>query len=101
MEELYRSSPEIYLNILSLQDDEYDEIFLIGHNPELTEFSNIILKENFYKFPTLGVLSIDLDIEKWEELADNTGKVNFFIQPKQFKYYMPKQIRTTLPREIK
>jgi len=98
MKELYQSSPEIYFNILSLQDDEYESIFLIGHNPELTEFANIILTENFYKFPTLGVLAVNLNIDSWEEISENTGEVDFFIQPKQFKYYMPKQIRTKLPK---
>jgi len=98
MKELYQSSTEIYFNILSLQDNDYNNIFLIGHNPELTEFANIILEENFYKFPTLGVLAISLDIENWEEISENSGKIDFFIQPKQFKYYMPKQIRTRLPK---
>jgi len=98
MKELYQSSPEIYFNILSLQDNDYNAIFLIGHNPELTEFANIILEENFHKFPTLGVLAIDLDIENWENISENSGRVDFFIQPKQFKYYMPKQIRTKLPK---
>lgn len=98
MKELYRSSPETYFNVLSLQDDIYNSIFLIGHNPELTEFANIILGENFSKFPTLGVLAIDLNIDSWEEIAQECGEVDFFIQPKQFKYYMPKQIRTRLPR---
>jgi len=98
MKELYQSSPEVYFNILSLQDDEYESIFLVGHNPELTEFANIILKENFHKFPTLGVLAVNLNIDSWEEIDENTGEVDFFIQPKQFKYYMPKQIRTRLPK---
>jgi len=98
MKELYQSSPEIYFNVLSLQDDTYESVFLIGHNPELTEFANIILGENFYKFPTLGVLAIRLKIDSWEDIDENIGEAEFFIQPKQFKYYMPKQIRTNLPK---
>ena len=98
MKELYQSSLEIYFNILSLQDNEYDSIFLIGHNTELTEFANAILEENFYKFPTLGVLALKIDIDSWEDIKENIAKIDFFIQPKQFKYYVPKQIRTTLPQ---
>ena len=84
------------MNILSLQDDQHQSIFIIGHNPELTEFANILIKDNFSKLPTLGILAINLDINSWNEVIDTQGEIDFFIYPKQFKYYLPKQIRTTL-----
>jgi len=99
MEELYNSRPETLMNVLTLQDDSYETIFLVGHNPELTEFANFLVKDNFPKLPTLGVLAIHLDIDAWSEIKEECGEIDFFIQPKQFKYYMPKQIRTTLPKE--
>ncbi len=95
MEELYMTRPETLMNILSLQENSYTNIFLVGHNPELTEFGNLLIEESFTKLPTLGVLAINLNIESWEEIAEKCGKIDFFIHPKQFKYYMPKQIRTT------
>ena len=99
MEELYNSRPETIMNVLTLQDDDYDTIFVIGHNPELTEFANFLINDNFSKLPTLGVLAINLQIDSWQNITEKCGKIDFFIQPKQFKYYMPKQIRTTLGRE--
>ncbi len=99
MEELYNSRPETLMNILTLQDDSYETIFLVGHNPELTEFANFLIEANFPKLPTLGVLAINLNIDSWNDIAEKCGEIDFFIQPKQFKYYMPKQIRTTLPRQ--
>jgi len=100
MKELYNSRPETLMNVLTLQDDSYDTIFLVGHNPELTEFANFLIEDNFSKIPTLGVLAINLNINSWSEISEKCGTVDFFIQPKQFKYYMPKQIRTTLPTEV-
>jgi phosphohistidine phosphatase len=98
MEELYNSRPETIMNVLTLQDDSYETIFVVGHNPELTEFANFLVEDNFSKLPTLGVLAINLHIESWSEISEKCGEIDFFIQPKQFKYYMPKQIRTTLAR---
>jgi len=95
MEELYMARPERLINILSLQDDNDEKIFLIGHNPELTELGNLLIREEFTKLPTLGILAINLDIGRWEEIGEDVGQVDFFIHPKQFKYYMPNQIRTT------
>jgi len=97
MDELYLTTPEMHINVLSLQEDAYDSIMLVGHNPALSELANILQHENFGKFPTLGVLSITLDIEFWEEIKESChGTIDFFIFPKQFKYYMPGQIRSTL-----
>jgi len=98
MEELYNSRPEKIMNVLTLQDDGYDTIFVIGHNPELTEFANFLIRDNFQKLPTLGVLAIDLEIDSWSDIKDKCGEVDFFIQPKQFKYYMPHKIRRGLEK---
>ena len=96
MDELYNSRPETFMNVLTLQDDQYKTIFLIGHNPELTEFANFLIDNNFKKFPTAGILAINLDIDAWSKISEKIGKVDFFLQPKQFKYYVPNQIRTHL-----
>jgi len=97
MDELYLSQPELIINVLSLQEDKYSSIFLIGHNPALSELANMLQKENFTKFPTLGILAINLDINSWQDITNApNGKIDFFIYPNQFKYYIPKQIRATL-----
>ncbi len=97
MSELYLTEPEMHINILSLQDDTYESIFLVGHNPALSELANIFQSENFTKFPTLGILAITLEIDSWEEIKEyHKGKIDFFIFPKQFKYYIPGQIRASL-----
>ena len=97
MNELYLTSPEMHLNVLSLQDDIYNSIMIVGHNPALSELANLVQDENFTKLPSLGILAINLDIEKWEDIIEHPhGKIDFFIFPKQFRYYMPGQIRAGL-----
>ncbi len=96
MDELYLTRPEMILNVLSLQEDKYDSIFLVGHNPSISELANTLQSENISKFPTLGVLSIKLNIDSWKSISDAKGELEFFVFPKQFKYYIPKQIRATL-----
>jgi len=98
LDELYLTRPEMYLNVLSLQEDTLETIFLVGHNPTLTELAEIFVEE-FSKFPTLGILALKLDIDSWSQINETTvGKIDFFIFPKQFKYYMPQQIRTILKK---
>lgn len=100
MEELYLTPPEMIINVLSLQDDIHESILLVGHNPALTELANILQDDSgISKFPTLGILAIKLDIDSWTEIKYKChGVTDFFIFPKQFKYYMPKQIQAIIER---
>ena len=94
MNELYSSDPETIVNILSLQDDDDNSIFVVGHNPTLTELANFLAKEDIKKIPTSGVVAIKFDIDSWEEIDENSGDLDFMIYPNLFRYYMPRQIRT-------
>ena len=99
MEALYRTGYESLLNTIALQDKKDQIIFIIAHNPELTELANVLVKENIMKIPTLGVLAIKFKIDTWEEIKETKGKLDFFIHPKQFKYYVPRQIQATWDKE--
>ena len=99
LEELYMSIAEDIQEIIMAQDDSLNNIFVIAHNPQISELVNLMTEEHFSKIPSMGVVSIVFDIEEWSEIENTKGKIDFFIFPKQFKYYMPKQIRTTLSRD--
>ncbi len=94
LQELYLTSPQEIKELIMVQDDEINSMFIVGHNPQLSELANILADEHVSKIPSLGVVAIDFDIQEWSELEDKKGQIDFFIFPKQFKYYMPKQIRT-------
>ena len=96
LEALYLSSLEAIKEIILAQDDTIESMFIVGHNPQLHELVNSLIDEHISKFPSLGIIAIDFDIDEWREIEDIKGKIDFFIFPKQFKYYMPKQIRSLL-----
>ena len=93
LKELYLSSLEEMKEIIMAQESSVKTIFLVGHNPQLHELANSFIDEHINKLPTLGIVAIDFDISDWSEIEDEKGKLDFFIFPKQFKYYMPRQIR--------
>lgn len=96
MHELYMVRPETLINVLSLQEDQNESIFLVGHNPELTELANALIKDSLSKLPTLGIMAIKLDIESWSDIEEGQGEVDFFVYPKQFRYYMPRAIKKSI-----
>ncbi len=98
LEELYYAPNKEILSIIMAQEKSCDSIFVIGHNPQLNELVNFLSSEYISKIPTTGVVALSFDINSWSEIEGVKGELDFFIYPKQFEYYMPKQIRTTLPR---
>lgn len=96
LQELYLTQPKTLKETLMMQENHFNSILVVGHNPQVTEFAKMMTEGAVSKIPALGVVAINLDIEEWNELEQAQGEIDFFIYPKQFKYYMPKQIRTTL-----
>lgn len=96
LQELYFTPTDVLKELLLMQDDEHDTIFVVGHNPQLTDTANLLIDEHIAKIPTSGVVAINFDIGSWSELETVKGTLEFFIYPKQFKYYVPNQIRAIL-----
>ena len=96
LEELYYAPHEELVSILMAQEESCESIFVIGHNPQLNELVNALSSQYINKIPTMGVVALSFDMDSWSDINSVQGEVEFFIYPKQFQYYMPKQIRTTL-----
>ncbi|MBS1681327.1 MAG: histidine phosphatase family protein [Bacteroidetes bacterium] len=82
--ELYHASKATWLQVLrSLKDSSAnDTIFIFGHNPGITDLTNVLLRTDI-DFPTCGVVSATLKIKSWSETTSNCGELNFFDYPKQ------------------
>ena len=93
LEELYLTTAEQAIDLLMAQDSSIKNLILVSHNPQIYEVANILLDEHISKVPTLGIISIELDIDDWSELLTANSKLEFFVYPKQFKNYLPKSIR--------
>ncbi len=99
LRQMYNTSTEDLIDIISIQDESIDSLFLIGHHPYMTELVNLLIDEHISKIPLMGVVAAHFDIRSWSEIENIRGKIEFFIFPKQFWYYMPKQIRAVLKRD--
>jgi phosphohistidine phosphatase len=94
LQELYLTSSDAIKEIISIQDDDITAMFIVGHNPYLHELANSLIDEHISKFPSLGIIAIEFAVNTWSDIERVKGKIDFFIFPKQFKYYMPKRIRS-------
>lgn len=66
-------------------DDRWGRVYLIGHNPELTELTNRLADENIDNVPTCGIASIILEVDAWSHIMEGAGRLAFFDYPKRHR----------------
>ena len=64
-DDLYLASVNRILDVLVAQDNGFNNLMLVGHNPGLTEFVNYLSPGLTSNLPTAGVVSFDFDRDDW------------------------------------
>ena len=74
-EELYTFSMSDLLGWIRGQDAAGESLFLIGHNPGLTELTNYLCgRARLDNLPTAGLVQFALDIDRWSELGPDCAE---------------------------
>lgn len=69
---------------LRARDDAAQALFIIGHNPALTDLANDLCPgEGIANLPTAGYLELSLDIDRWREMRQGCGRVVSSLFPRQ------------------
>lgn len=83
---LYHASEETMLSIVQDIKNKYNTVFIVGHNPGLTDFVNLLMHEDTGYFianvPTCGIAALSFDVDSWKDVDWKKGKVLFFDYPK-------------------
>jgi phosphohistidine phosphatase len=78
---IYRSTAKDLLNIVLGTADKYSSIAMVGHNPTISAFANLLSKENIDGFSTCTVAAFYFQLEKWSGLTVESGRVKFIHSP--------------------
>lgn len=80
---LYLASPGTILEVIGAQDDRFQSLMVVGHNPGLTDISNALLPAlDLANLPTAGVVTLRSSATKWANLAPDNCQLEFFDYPK-------------------
>ncbi|MEN8728079.1 MAG: histidine phosphatase family protein [Sulfurovum sp.] len=82
---LYMAEPLDVISIINEIKDKYDNVFIVGHNPETTELTDLMLDDYIDNVPTLGIVAFELPIKHWKKFKPEKVKLNFFIYPKMYR----------------
>ena len=62
---LYLASLDDILDVVVSQDEGFNSLMLVGHNPGLTTFVNFLSPGLTHNLPTAGVVSVRIDQDHW------------------------------------
>ena len=71
---IYKAGPEELLQILNEQPDIYDPLLIVGHNPSLTQFANLLAIDTLDSLPTAGIYTILFPLAHWQDVQFGMGQ---------------------------
>ena len=84
VEDLYTFSAEDLFEWLRGRDDEQSAVFIIGHNPALTDLANTLAcDDGLANLPTAGYLELSLQIDRWRDIRQGCALIEFSLFPRQ------------------
>jgi phosphohistidine phosphatase len=84
-QELYDSDFAAYLNIIQNIDDKHKTVFIVGHNPIITDICENLSGIYIANIPTCGIFCIEFDTDFFSQITTVCAKKLFFDFPKKHK----------------
>jgi phosphohistidine phosphatase len=81
---LYHASPIDMLNIVKGIKNEFQHVAMVGHNPTISAFANIINAQKIDGFTPCTLAIIEFSQREWNKIDLNTGRLLLFKQPPIF-----------------
>ena len=83
-EDLYLASPKQMLSVILAQDNATRHLVLVGHNPGISELADELSQERRIEgMPTASVVTMEFDIDSWQELLPVSGTNVEFDYPQR------------------
>jgi phosphohistidine phosphatase len=83
--ELYAATVPATLKIIQSQDDQINNLMLVGHQPTWSELVAHLMGGGGLRFPTAALARIDFDASSWQEIEPGAGSLVWFVIPRLLK----------------
>ena len=88
--DLYLASPAVLLDRIQRVGDGVGRLLVVGHNPGMEQLATLLsgadrsgsLAELEIKFPTATIAVIELDVDRWADVAKGSGTLIRFLRPR-------------------
>ena len=82
--ELYLASPPTLLAKIRQVAEDVETVMLVGHEPGWSETIEV-LTGGSVRFPTAALARIDVEVERWNAVAEGSGVLQWLVTPKLLK----------------
>ena len=84
-ESIYHASASSLSQLIKEQDDEINNLLIIGHNPGLHILTETLTNESIVKFPTCAFVKIT-NFNQWKDLDAGILNLELLITPTELKH---------------
>ncbi|MDF9393229.1 MULTISPECIES: SixA phosphatase family protein [Methylococcus] len=82
-DELYLGGRRAIVRLVQALDDKNGRVYMIGHNPDLSEAASCLSGESLGEMPTCGIVAIEFPVDRWSHVMEGAGRLKFFDYPKK------------------
>lgn len=88
---IYLANSATLMDVLRDQEDDPASIILVGHNPGLEDLIFDLVPDDGSsplrdiveeKFPTAAYAVLELDIDRWDQIEENCGRLVHLVRPR-------------------
>lgn len=78
----YLADPETLLAIVQACPDEVETLFLVGHNPGVSELAHLLVRRFAEELPTCAAVAIDCAADTWGGIRPACGSLRWYEMPR-------------------
>ncbi|UPL48688.1 SixA phosphatase family protein [Hymenobacter sublimis] len=82
VDSIYEATVPDLLNVVRQCPDSADSVLLVGHNPTITEFANILSPSSIPDMPTAAIVCLKFNCARWTEIDQTNAEYYFYDHPK-------------------
>lgn len=79
--QIYLGTEDNLLDIVSSMPEELDSVMMVGHNPVMTGFAQMLQARIAEDLPTSAVVGISFETDDWTRILLSNKRVNFIVFP--------------------
>ena len=84
IEKLYHADASTLLAVISSLKNDAQSVFLVGHNPGVTELINLLdMNVRLDHMPTCGVFTLTVETKSWGVFFESSKRFLFFDYPQK------------------
>lgn len=78
---IYEAGSETLFDVVRTINSSVVSAILVGHNPGITTFANLVANHRVGNIPTCGIYGVELNIASWQEISEKCATFKFFEYP--------------------